>query len=539
ASDPTEETYDTYVVGRDGKGLRKLSDAEADNAPPLNGNWSRDRKRAVYVDDGDVYLYDAAAKKRRALTDTNDSESNARFTRDEKRVAFVRGNNLYVLSLTDGSLVQLTNIVGSDEKGPNVTLFDEEMKDATASQKWIAEEAKKLSDVVARRTAERKEEEAKRKAAIAVAPMKLKKGETISDLELTPDEKFVIAFVNVDASDGKRTIVPSYVTDTGYTTDLPARRKVGDSQGASKVASVAVADGKVTWLKHGLKRIEPAKDEAAKSAETTKEATAQKTEAKEPPEREIEIDALFWSDDGKLAVMPVRALDNKDSWLLAFDPATGTTRELHHEHDDAWVQWYQNDWFGFVPNTDTVYFLSERTGWLQLYAVPYAGGEPRALTSGKYEVQEVELSEDRKTFFLTTSKESLYELHYYRMNFDGTGLTRLTKEPGWHNPAASPDGTLLADIYSYTNKPPELYISPIGNALANRVTTSPAPEFNNYPWLDVPIVDIPARDGAKVPARIYKPENWKAGGPAVIFVHGAGYLQNVHRAWSNYSREYL
>ncbi|HEX7831250.1 MAG TPA: DPP IV N-terminal domain-containing protein [Thermoanaerobaculia bacterium] len=142
ASDPTEETYDTYVVGRDGKGFRKLSDAEADNAPPLNGNWSRDRKRAVYVDDGDVYLYDAAAKKRRALTDTNDSESNARFTRDEKRVAFVRGNNLYVLSLTDGSLVQLTNIVGSDEKGPNVTLFDEEMKDATASQKWIAEEAK-------------------------------------------------------------------------------------------------------------------------------------------------------------------------------------------------------------------------------------------------------------------------------------------------------------------------------------------------------------------------------------------------------------
>ncbi|HEX2835566.1 MAG TPA: prolyl oligopeptidase family serine peptidase [Thermoanaerobaculia bacterium] len=539
-NDPTEETFDTYVAGRDGKGLRKLSDAEANDAPPgANGNWTRDRKRAVYVEDGDVFLYDAVAKKRRALTDTNDSEADARFTRDEKRVTFVRGNNLYVLSLNDGSLVQLTNIVSGDEKGPHVSLFEEAMKDATASQKWIAEEAKKLSDVVARRSAEREEEEAKRKAAIALAPMKLKKGESISDLELTPDETFVIAFISVDASEGKRTIVPSYVTDTGYTTDLPARRKVGDAQGASRVVSISVADGKVLPLKHGLKRIEPAKDEAAKTKETTTEATAQKTETKEPPERDIEIDALFWSDDGTKAVLPARALDNKDSWLLAFDPATGNARVLHHEHDDAWVQWYQNDWFGFLPNSDTVYFLSEKTGWLQLYAVPYTGGDARALTSGKYEVQEVELSPDRRNFFLTTSRESLHELHFYRMNFDGSAMTRLTKEPGWHNVTVSPDGTLLADVYSYSNKPQELYVSAAGAALTARVTTSPAPEFNDYPWLDVPIVYVPARDGAQVPARIYKPENWKAGGPAVLFVHGAGYLQNVHRAWSSYSREYM
>jgi dipeptidyl aminopeptidase/acylaminoacyl peptidase len=542
-NDPTEESFDTYVVGRDGKGLRRLSDAEANDAPPSNGHWTRDRKRAVVVDDGDVFLYDAAAKKRRALTHTNDAESDARFTRDEKRVTFVRDNNLFVLSLADGSLTQLTNIVTGEEKGPHVTLFEDEEKDATASQKWIAEEAKKLSDVVARRTAERKEEEAKRKAAIALAPMKLKKGESIADLELTPDEKFVIAFVNVEASDGKRTLVPSYVTDTGYTTDLPARRKVGDSLGASRVASLSVTDGKIQWLKHGLKRVEPQVEEAKKDdaskTENAVEATAAKTETKEPPERDVEIDALFWSDDGKHAVLPLRAIDNKDSWLLAFDPATATTRVLHHEHDDAWVQWYSNDWFGFVPNSDTVYFLSERTGWLHLYTVPYAGGEPRALTSGKYEVQEVDVADDRKSFYVTTSKDSLHELQVDRMNFDGSALTRITKEPGLHNTTVSPDGTLVADLYSYTNKPQELYLSPIGAVLTTRVTTSPAPEFNTYPWLDAPIVYIPARDGAQVPARMYKPENWKAGGPAVVFVHGAGYLQNVHRGWSGYSREYM
>lgn len=47
---------------------------------------------------------------------------------------------------------------------------------------------------------------------------------------------------------------------------------------------------------------------------------------------------------------------------------------------------------------------------------------------------------------------------------------------------------------------------------------------------------MPASDGAMVPARIYRPE--RPNGAAVLFVHGAGYLQNAHRWWSSYVREY-
>jgi dipeptidyl aminopeptidase/acylaminoacyl peptidase len=539
-SDPVEEDFDTYVVGRDGKGLRKLSKEEAKDAPRSSGSFTRDRKRVVFIDDGDVYLYDSAAKKRRALTKTVDAEANPRFTRDEKRVAYRRGNNLFVLSLADGSTLQVTNIAAAADKGPNVTLFEDENKDKTAGQKWVAEEAKKLSDVVARRTAERKEDDAERKAEIALAPLKLKTGESVADLQLTPDEKYVIVFTTVEATDAKRAIVPSYVTDSGYTTDIPARRKVGDAEPVSRVASVSTADGKVQWLKHGLKKpAPPAKVEETKTESVTEEkkveATAEKTEvveSKEEVDREVDIQPLFWSDDGTAVVMPVRAADNKDWWLLAFDPATAAARVLFHEHDDAWVQWFSSDSAGFVPDTKSVYFLSEKSGWMHLYTIGLAGGEPQELTSGKWEVDGVQISEDRKSFEVIAGKDSLYEKQLYRLPLAGGALTRVTTQAGWHDPAVSPDGTTIADVYSYTNKPAELYV---GSA---RATTSPAPEFSNYPWLDVPIVEVPARDGAAVPARIYKPANWN-GGPAVIFVHGAGYLQNVHHGWSNYFREYM
>jgi dipeptidyl aminopeptidase/acylaminoacyl peptidase len=545
-TDPVEENFDTYVVGRDGKGLRKLTDEEAKHAPPARGDWTRDRMRNVHVDNGDVFLYDGATNRRRALTDTTDVESSAGFTHDGKAVTFVRRNNLFVVSLTDGSVTQVTNIVAADERGPHVSLFEDENKDKTDSQKWIAEEAKKLSDVLARRAAERKEEEAKRKAEIAIAPTKLKRGESVSGATLSPDGRYAIVSISVEPEGSIRPNVPSYVTETGYTVDLPARRKVGDRQAATRIASISTADGKVNWLQHDLKQIEPQsekkEDEVTKGQVTEEErkttekqegeATAQKTEAKEPPARELEVESVLWSDDGKAAVLSVRAVDNKDSWLLAFDPVTAKTRVLFNEHDDAWVQWAFGGSLGFVPNTQTVWFLSEKSGWMHLWTVPHAGGAATQLTSGEWEVDAVELAPDRKSFLLTASKESLYEYHLYRLAFTGGAMTKLTSEPGRHGATLNADGKTLADIYSYTNKPPEVYVA------GQRVTTSHAPEFANYPWLDVPIVRFPARDGKSVPARIYKPANWN-GGPAVIFVHGAGYLQNVHRGWSSYYREYM
>jgi dipeptidyl aminopeptidase/acylaminoacyl peptidase len=120
-------------------------------------------------------------------------------------------------------------------------------------------------------------------------------------------------------------------------------------------------------------------------------------------------------------------------------------------------------------------------------------------------------------------------------------MTRITTQPGNHNAFVSPDERWIADIYSYTNKPPELYVQENRPQAAERkITTSPASDFFEYPWLDVPIVTIPGRDGAMLRAKIYKPVNFRKGGPAVVFVHGAGYLQDVHRWWSSsYYHEYL
>jgi dipeptidyl aminopeptidase/acylaminoacyl peptidase len=167
----------------------------------------------------------------------------------------------------------------------------------------------------------------------------------------------------------------------------------------------------------------------------------------------------------------------------------------------------------------------------------------KALTSGGWEITNVALSLDRKTFYLTSTEAGAGERHLYSMATMGGARTRLSTAVGSHGSEVSPDGATLATVYSAGNKPPEVYVGPVANDLAKRVTTSPSAEWLAGKWLDPKVVMVTARDGVKVPARLYRPEDLGAKPnpkrPAVIFVHGAGYLQNAHRYWSTYYREYM
>jgi len=535
-SDTLEHDRDTYVVNRDGSGLRKLSDEEKKDAPPANAQWTRDKHRAVYLDDADVYLWDAATGKRRALTQTNDVESSPQFTFDENRVTFVRANNVFAIDLANGSVAQLTNIVAPDDKGPNVTMWDDAAKKGTASQEYIKAEERKLLDIVDRKAKKREEDEAKRKREHPIKPFKLDKKQTVVNARLSPDGKTIVLVINSESDKAKKTIVPNYITESVYTDTIPGREKVGDAQPPSRIAVVSTSNGDVKWFEHGLKPLpadatQQKNDEGKASEQKTEKSADTQRESAQPKEREVNLRAPVWSEDGKHAFVVVRSADNKDAWVMDFDPATAKGRTIVTMHDDAWLRFADAQSFGWA-NNDTIYYLSEASGFMHLYEVPFSGGAPKQLTSGKWEVDSAVLSDDKKSFFLTTSEESPFVRHLYRIPVGGGASTKLTSMDGDNEAVVSPDGNAVANVYSYTNKPPELYVS------GKRVTTSPAPDFANYQWLDVPIVRVPARDGVEVPARIYKPANWK-GGRAVIFVHGAGYLQNVNRFWSSYAHEFL
>jgi dipeptidyl aminopeptidase/acylaminoacyl peptidase len=462
---------------------------------------------------------------------------------------------------------------------------------AGENQDFLRKEERRLIEAVRERAEQREEQEKQRRERERRRPFNVPAGQAVTNLTLSPDGAYVVMSVGETAA-GKNTIVPNYVTESGYTEDIQGRTKVGDTQGRTRIALVSVATGEVKWVEPGLRvevapvvqtRTEQNATEGAqreRGAETQAQSGGQQSQAQtaaqsqqqttgaqaqqqsgaqQPPraqssqqqtegaarDREVQLFQLQWSEDGSRAVMMARAADNKDRWVLSLDPATAKTKVLARVHDDAWVGGPGSFTLGWLADNRRVYFVSERDGWAHLYTVNTDGGEPAQLTKGTFEVSDVRLSQDKTKFYFTSSEGSLFERRLYVMSVEGGARTRLTTMPGNNQVEISPDEKTLAVVRSYSNRPPELYLQPnppapdAQSSEVKQVTTSPIPEFFTYNWTDPPIVSFRARDGATVYGRLYKPTTPRKGGPAVIFVHGAGYLQDVHKWWSSYYREYM
>jgi dipeptidyl aminopeptidase/acylaminoacyl peptidase len=256
------------------------------------------------------------------------------------------------------------------------------------------------------------------------------------------------------------------------------------------------------------------------------------------------------SRDGKHVVVSVRSSDNKDWWLCTLNPETGKARVLDHVHDDAWVRSggdFGGGMAGWLPDNVRYWYVAERDGWMHLYVVD-AGAEtpanPVQLTKGKWEVSTVDLSPDEKDFYITSTEAHPGERQMYRLPIGGGDRTKITSMVGSSQTEASPDGQMLGVIFSASAKPPEVYLmANKAGAEMTQVTTSTSASWRSYKWIAPELVTVPARDGAQVYARLFTPEMVGAkrhpSAPAVLFVHGAGYLQNAHKYWSSYYREYM
>jgi len=541
--EPRLKEMSLYVVNRDGSGLRRLTDEEAKQAPPPNGDLSKDKTMTVFTDEGDIFIYDHAKGTRRQITRTVDAETSPHFTFDQKHIYFTRLNNLYVMSLDGGSLEQLTDIRTGGGGVPSAT------PKGTDSQEALKKEERGLLDAVRERAEQREEQDKKRKEREQRKPFNVPTGQNAINLNLSPDGKFVVATISEPGTGARNTIVPNFVTESGYTEDIPGRTKVGDAQNRTRLVIINAETGDTKNVDHGQRLATPPAQRTEMNAadQVQRDRGESKTTPQPTPprDRDVQLNQLQWSEDGKNAVLMARAADNKDRWVMLLDPATGKTRVLATVHDDAWVDGPGAGTLGWLPDNTHVYFESERDGFAHLYSVSIAGAEPAQLTSGPFEVSDVRLSADKTKFYFTSSEGSPFERHYYSMATSGGARTRITGLAGNNQVDISPDETMIADVRSFSNRPPELYLLPNKSLTPKEVsetkpvTTSPVPEFFTYNWIDPPIASFKARDGATVYGRIYTPQNWKAGGPAVIFVHGAGYLQNVHKWWSQYYREYM
>ena len=494
--------------------------------------YSRDRSKVLFERSGDLVLKNITTGVENFLINTVERESNPTFNTDESKVIFQRGDNLYSISLVDGALSQLSNFTRTKTR-PVTPLSKQD--------DWLKKDQLRELDIIKKKDIDRKNADRRIKEDAFKKPKEfyLDERSALNSIRISPDEKFIVFRVSKSAENNRNTIVPNYVTASGYTEDINGRTKVGNALASFESYIYDIQRDSIfpvsTKEIAGIKELpDYVKDYPEQLAERTK-----KNE-----DRKVFIVGPFWNPDGSQAIVTVSSLDNKDRWIMKLDQASGKLSLLDRQRDEAWIggpgiNSFNGGNLGWIDNS-TFYFQSEASGFSHLYSINIISGAKKQLTSGNYEIQTLRLSNDKKSFFFTANIEHPGITHLYRIPVAGGEPLKLTSMKGGNEVSISPDEKWLAIRHSYANRPWELYLQENKpGAKAEQITNSVSEEFKSYPWRDPEMVSFKNRFGSDVHARIYKPEKADPSKPAVLFVHGAGYLQNVHYWWSQYFREYM
>lgn len=519
----------TYRVDIASKKTKKMSFEDL-KQKTNTGQYSEDNQWMVYQKEGDLFLMNTKNFTKKRITNTYARESNPIFSGDQKSIIYKLNNNLFQWHINEGTTTQLTNFKSGNKRSE---------RKLNAQDQWLEDDQLQYFNILEKRKNETDAQKYRNEQTTLDRPETVYLGDkNLYDIDISADLNYIIYRLYISPK-SKSTHVPDYVTESGYIKDLNARPKVGSDQYAYESWVLNVKTGDTHQIKTDA--IEGIKDKPKYLKEYAENLSDYKDTYDES--RAVNIDSPIFSGDGK-AIINITSQDNKDRWIMLVNLTDGSLKLIDRQHDDAWiggpgVGWFSSPEMGWIDN-NTIWFKSEKTGYSHLYSANVNTGKIKALTEGNYEIRETSLSKDSKTFFIISNKVSPHQHHFYHLPSKGGTMTQITSKKGGHEVTVSPDEKHLAVRYSYSNKPWELFVMPNkAGAEMTQLTTSTTKDFNAYNWVDSEIINFTARDGVQVPATLFKPTEAKKNGAAIIFVHGAGYKQNVHHWWADYDREYM
>lgn len=493
-----------------------------------NGDYSSDGLLPVhyYSENGALMAFDRKLNTVQQIYRSANYIRNVQMNTENNRVYFQEGEELKLYNTKDKCIETIFVFKNGEKPSANAK-----------ADHWTEEEAELFQFIK-----DENETEAWNKKQAEIwkneIPSYYYGSEHVENVQVSPDGNFLTFRLHTRPAT-KGTHVENHISKDGHSYASNARSKVSDLDPSNRLAIYDLQRDTVYFVDFG------ALTDIRKKPEYYKDYGDM--EPLFEKDRALIMHEVTYADGSNLNALDVRSYDNKDRWIVSLDLKTGHFKELERQHDEAWIGGPGISGWNMVPGTlgwlkdgKTVYFQSEETGYSHVYTLDTKSGKKTALTSGNWEVHEVALNQAGTTFYLTTNQTHPGNRSFYHLDVASKKLTPILVAEGAFEVSVSPDEKMLAVRYSGKANPWEVYVAPNKeNAALTQITHSTTKQFSAYSWYEPSVIQFKASDGVLVSARIYDPKPDVKNGAAILFVHGAGYLQNAHNWWSTYSREYM
>ena len=513
-----------------------VADSELATLDAANPVFDAGRQRAAFVRNGDLFMRSLDSGSLRQLTRSTASESSPRFSPDGRFLNYQVGNDWFRIDLQSG--VSQPAAVLKLEKDPA------EAPEADALREHQLRLFRVLANERADREAKRERADAEQAAdsSRAAAPFYLGDKLSISGSALSPDGRWLLLVTREAEYDkGQGGKMPKYVTESGYNEIEDVRTRVGRKFPQGEQLLLLDLHN---HEQHALSQ------DSLPGIDRDPLAELRRAAGKDPLKgnRPVQVAGIVWNDSGSRVAVQLRAVDNKDRWIVGVDFDKTELTSLHRLNDPAWINWGFND-FGWMPGSDTLWYLSEEGGNSAFYTLDTSGPRSAARKAkaqrrigGDFEVSSPQPSADGGSlFYIANQADDRGDYELYRHDIQSGTVSRLTDLDGVEGFALSPGGKQALVSYSGSYTPTQIAVLPTAGGEARKLTDTRSARYKAIAWQPPRFVRVPSShfDGS-IPAKLYLPEMVEGKRyPVVMFVHGAGYTQNVHRRFPYYFREQM
>jgi len=174
---------------------------------------------------------------------------------------------------------------------------------------------------------------------------------------------------------------------------------------------------------------------------------------------QMDLKGFEWFADSKSVLIEYNQRGNQVYRVLEILAETGEVKTIIDETSRTFVN-YSRYFRKNLTGGNEIIWMSERDNWNHLYLYDrHTGKVKNQITKGEWYVRDIVNVDEKKREIIFSANgmvtnEDPYLVRYYRIRFDGTGLTCLTLEEGMHQAWFSEDKKFLVDVYSMVNKAP-------------------------------------------------------------------------------------
>ncbi|MCX6173818.1 MAG: S9 family peptidase [Ignavibacteriales bacterium] len=238
---------------------------------------------------------------------------------------------------------------------------------------------------------------------------------------------------------------------------------------------------------------------------------------------------LAWSPDEKILFIAHLNRDQNQMQMKKYDIATGEViKILFEEKDNEYVEPLNP--IVFLPNSnDKFIWESQRDGYNHIYLYDVEGNLIRQVTDGHWVVTSFNgFDKSGKNIFISATKESPLEKHYYRVNIETGKMDRLTKEIGTHNVVVNSSSEYFIDTYSNVTTPRLVNLLNKKGELVRNLLTTDNP-YKDYRMGSTKLFSIKNDEGTELFCRMITPPNFDQTKkyPVIVYVYGGPHAQEV------------